>query len=113
MPAFEDDDLFRDDPPSRARNHGRDGRDDDSWDVEDDGPDDRDLVPDEMTTVRCTRCKKLIFEDSVTCPYCKSIQLADHAPKARWFLLTVILCLFLMASGAVTWILHAMGIFTW
>ena len=110
MPAFEDDDFSRDDRPYRARNQGRD---DDSFGVDDDDVDDRDLVPDEMTTVRCTRCKKLIFEDSVTCPYCKSIQLADHASKPRWFFFTVILCIFLLLSGVVTALLHFMGLFQW
>lgn len=117
MPAFEDDDLFRDDPlipGSRARGRGgRGGGDEDSWDVEDDGPDDRDLVPDEMPMVRCTRCRKLIFEDSITCPYCKTLQLAEHQSKPRWFLLTVILCLFLLLSSGVALLLDYLGVIRW
>ncbi|HVX83525.1 MAG TPA: hypothetical protein VH253_01785 [Phycisphaerae bacterium] len=120
MPAFEDDDFYGDEssrPGSRARRGGRGGgaggNDDDSWDIQDDGPDDRDLVPDEMPTVRCTRCRKLIFEDSITCPYCKTLQLAEHTAKPRWFLLTVILCIFLLLSSAVTLLLDYLGLMHW
>jgi uncharacterized OB-fold protein len=83
MPAFEDDDEL----------------DSDSWDAVDDGPDVADIVPDELTTVRCTSCKKYIFEDSVRCPYCKHLQLEDERNrKPRWLVLTAIVCIFAFSS---------------
>lgn len=85
MPAFNDDDEY--------------GTEHDSWDAVDDGPDVADIVPDELTTVRCTNCRKLIFEDCVRCPYCKHLQLEDERNrKPRWFVLTTILSVFLVGS---------------
>lgn len=100
MPAFEDDDLFHDESSYRASSRGEGRKRDDSWDVEDEGPDDRDLVPDEFTTVRCTECRKLIFEDSPFCPYCKCAQIEAHRPRhPRWLIFTALVALFLTISG--------------
>ena len=78
---------------------GGHGKDDDDWSLEDEGPDDRDLVPDEMPTVRCTHCRKLIFEDLVRCPYCRQLQLEERQNrKPLWFIVTVVFCV-ISASG--------------
>lgn len=94
MPAFEDDDVedYRSDDTGRA--WGADQNDE--WD----DPDERDLAPDEMDTVRCTRCRKWIIGDSVRCPYCKELQLADlQNRKPFWFVIAVVLGLL----GTLTW----------
>ncbi len=94
MPIFDDEDESGESPRRGGGRGGGGGERGDSWDVVDDAPDHRDIVPDEYTTVRCTRCRKLIFEDSVSCPYCKTIQLEDHRNKRPlWWIITVLLCI--------------------
>lgn len=84
-----------------TRGRGGSGGGHEEWSVEDEGPDDRDLVPDEMTTVRCTHCRKLIFENLVRCPYCRQLQLEEPGHrKPAWFVLTVIFCV--LAAGGVS-----------
>ena len=54
--------------------------------------------PDDVETVRCTRCKKHILEDSERCPYCGHYQLADERNrKPLWFVVTVVVCVILCA----------------
>jgi len=87
---------------------GGHGKDDDDWSIEDEGPDDRDLVPDEMPTVRCTNCRKLIFEDLVRCPYCRELQLEERQnKKPLWFIVTVVFCA-ISVSGI--GLLHWLGV---
>jgi hypothetical protein len=60
-----------------------------------------------MTTVRCTHCRKLIFEDLVRCPYCRELQLEEHQQrKPLWFLVTVIFCVVATGGVAVLWLLR-------
>ncbi len=114
MPAFEDDlGNFEEARPPARRGGGRGERYNkgEGWDVEDDGLDDRDLVPDEMTTVRCTHCRKYIFEDSIRCPYCKDLQLeSDRGHKPFWFVATVIFCIGVMGGFSV---LYLFGFWPW
>jgi hypothetical protein len=68
-------------------------------------------APDDFSTVPCTRCKKLIFEDTEYCPHCKHYQLDNERNrKPLWFILTAILCIVmlsgivaLMLSGKIQW----------
>ena len=108
MPAFDDEDSLHGEPPYRARNsRGGGGGDDDSWDVEDEGPEDWDLVPDEMPMAPCCRCRKLIFEDSVRCPYCKWLQTQEHWRKRPlWFVAAALLALIAFGSGLAIAALH-------
>ena len=100
MPVHDDDDdspdLFR---HSRSHSH-------------DDDADEHEMTsPDDFSTVKCTRCRKLIFEDTEYCPYCKHYQLEDERNrKPLWFVLTAILCI-AMLSGVVTLLL--LGKFPW
>jgi len=104
MPAFDDDDELESysfEDAARAR-RGREG----SWDVEDEGPDDRDFAPDTFSTTPCTSCHKLIFEDSVRCPYCKDLQL--EAPQNRrpvWIWIVTGLLALTAAGAGVFWFL--------
>jgi hypothetical protein len=101
MPAFDDDDYSFDEHPARGAGRTGDGE---SWDVEDEGPDDRDLVPDEMTTVRCTHCRKYIFEDTIRCPYCAHLQLESEAErKPLWFVTTVLILVGLLVGAVATY----------
>jgi hypothetical protein len=114
MPVFDDDDDFQNfgetSSSSRRNARGRGEGRGDEWSVEDEGPDDRDLVPDEMTTVRCTRCGKLIFEDLVRCPYCREMQLEAHRNrKPLWFLVTVIFCVIATGGVSILWLLGLVG----
>ena len=91
MPAYDDDDLPSDDDARHSARHH-----DESWDVDDDRdlPDRRDLVPDEMPTVRCAQCRKLIFEDLPRCPYCGHMQLENDRPtRPLWLIITLIFCI--------------------
>jgi hypothetical protein len=109
MPAFDDDDLSNyDERPARgAGGMGGEG----SWDVEDEGPDERELVPDEMVTVRCTHCRKFIFEDTIRCPYCSHLQLEPaQSKKPLWFVTTVVILIGLLSGFSVTYIL---GLWPW
>jgi hypothetical protein len=102
MASFEDDDesqnfRFEEGQRPARRRGGRKGEErDDSWDRDD--PEIADLTPDDLGTVRCTQCKKWIFEDSVRCPYCKHLQLEDdHNRKPRWIVFAAIACIIGMA----------------
>ena len=110
MPAFDDDDDLESypfDESPRARRGRREG----SWDVEDEGPDERDLAPDTLSTVRCTSCRKLIFEDSVRCPYCKDLQMElRQSRRPIWFWLAVIFCALTVGGFGILWFL---GISLW
>jgi hypothetical protein len=102
MPVYDDDEESHGEAYSPRRDtRGRGGSGGEEWSVEDEGPDDRDLVPDEMTTVRCAHCRKLIFENLVRCPYCRQLQLEEpRERKPAWFVLTVIFCV--LAVGGVS-----------
>ena len=94
MALYEDDEFersFEEPPAPRSGPRRKDGGAD-SWDV--DAVDDRhENVPDDHATVRCTQCKKLIFDDVPRCPYCKFMQLeADRHKKPLWFWATVVFC---------------------
>ena len=80
-----------------------DDRDSTDWrwdrDARDDDIEVRDKTPDDFTTVRCTKCKKLIFEDAIRCPYCKHLQLEEEQTrKPVWFWITVFLCVLMMGG---------------
>jgi hypothetical protein len=109
MPAFDDDDL-QNYENARFRPRGRHDDDTASWDVDDDTVDDQ-VVPDEFTTVRCTRCRKFIFEDSIRCPYCKHMQLEEEQHRRPlWFVATVIVCVGIMGGCS---LLYLLGMWPW
>ena len=93
-----------DDEPDLFRHSPSDSRDDYA--------DEHEMTsPDDFTTVKCTRCGKLIFEDTECCPYCRHYQPEDERNrKPMWFVLTAIVCI-AMLSGVVALLL--MGKFTW
>src|SRR3954452_24133862 len=102
MASFEEDDESRSGEVPRARGGG--GARDDSWDR--DSPDIADITPDDLNTVRCGRCKKFIFEDSVRCRYCKHLQLEEQAQKKPlWIIIAAVLCII----GFTFWLL--VGVF--
>lgn len=102
--------IYDDDTENGDGGKGARGRDDD-WEVEDDGPDDRDLVPDEQVTVRCTACRKWIFEDTVRCPYCKQMQLEfEKEKKPVWFMATVVICVGAMGGFG---LMKLVGLWPW
>jgi hypothetical protein len=113
MASFEDDDdyqnfRFEEEQKSARRPAGRGGRKgkerDDSWDRDD--LDLADVAPDDLGTVRCTECRKWIFEESIRCPYCKHLQLEDEQQrKPRWVILAAIAGIL----GMVFWLL--IGVF--
>ena len=106
MPIYDDDETsaFEDPRPSR-RDHQ------DSWDFELD-PDARDIVPDDLATVRCGFCKKLIFEDALRCPYCRNLQLdSQQNRKPLWFWLTAVFCI--LAIGGIFSALLLLGSLPW
>jgi hypothetical protein len=93
MPIHDDD---MPDPPDERDSTNwrwdRDARDDDEIDL-------RDRAPDDFTTVRCPKCKKLIFEDALRCPYCKHLQLEEErSRKPLWIWITVLLCIGMMGG---------------
>jgi DNA-directed RNA polymerase subunit RPC12/RpoP len=66
---------------------------DDSWSVDDDF-DEVDITPDDFITVKCVRCRKLIFEDANQCPYCKHWQLSHEQTRhPLWLRVTAIICI--------------------
>ena len=83
--AIEDDDFenYRLGDAQRRR--------DGEYDEEDsrDEPDARDLVPDEMATVKCQGCGKWILEMTHRCPYCKHVQEERGSRKPLWIVLGV------------------------
>lgn len=94
MPIHDEDndppDLFR-----RSRNQSRD----------EDADEHEMTAPDDFSTVPCTRCRKLIFEDTERCPYCKHYQLEEERNrKPLWFTLTAII-LFICFSGVLALLL--------
>lgn len=95
--------IYDDDNPGDT---SRDFRDDEqSWDVDED-PGSREITPDDFTTVRCSRCKKLIFEDAEQCPYCKHWQMEAHLTgRPLWFKITVFFCIAVMVPGALALLL--------
>ena len=66
-------------------------RRDGEYDREDsrDEPDPRDLVPDELATLRCQNCGKWILELTHRCPYCKHIQEERRSRKPFWFVIAL------------------------
>ena len=90
--AVDDDDFenYRLGDAQRRRDGNFD--DDDSRDE----PDTRDLVPDEMATVRCQSCRKWILEMTVRCPYCKHMQEERQSRKPLWFVLMVGVCIIMV-----------------
>ncbi|MGN6370558.1 MAG: hypothetical protein ACTHN5_20085 [Phycisphaerae bacterium] len=76
-------------------------RDGDFGDDSRDEPDARDLVPDELATVRCQHCRKWILELTHRCPYCKHIQEERGSRKPFWF----VIALGLSIIGAILMIL--------
>jgi hypothetical protein len=96
-----------DDPPDLFRQSSDASRDD--------APDEDEMTaPDDFATVRCTRCRKLIFEDAEQCPYCKHWQAEDErSRKPLWFILTAILCIAMLSGlgallllGRISWRIH-------
>ncbi|HUO09737.1 MAG TPA: hypothetical protein VM008_15625 [Phycisphaerae bacterium] len=61
-----------------------------------DEPDPRDLVPDEMATVRCQDCGKWILEMTHRCPYCKHLQRDRSSRKPFWFMIAMGLAIIVM-----------------
>ena len=93
MPVYDDDETSSFEEPRRSP---RDWRDEDSLD---EGPDVRDMVPDDFTTVRCTQCRKYIFEESIRCPYCKHLQLeSEQNRKPLWHWIAVFLCILVLGG---------------
>ena len=105
MPVYDDDELSSFDEPRHAR---RDGHEE-SWDFEE--PDARDVVPDDLATVRCSHCRKYIFEDALRCPYCKNLQLEVRADKKPlWYLAAVIFCILVLGGFS---FLNFLGMLPW
>ena len=83
--AVEDDDFENYRLGDAQRRRDGDYDDDDSRD----DPDPRDLVPDEMATVRCQNCSKWILEMTARCPYCKQMQMERASRKPLWFVIAL------------------------
>ena len=108
MPEIEDDDELKNYRFSDAA-RGKDGDDDDR-----DDPDHRDIDRDDMDTIPCPHCRKLIYPESFRCPYCKSLLTADEQAgthkKPLWVIITVIICVLLMGwwmiAAVIIWALN-------
>src|SRR6185295_17562237 len=95
MPIYDDDDDQRYSADSHA-----------PWEVERDSAEIRDIVPDDLVTVPCTECGKLIFEISHRCPYCKELQqFEDPHRKPVWLWIAATISAIAMATLAVLTIL--------
>jgi hypothetical protein len=58
----------------------------------------------EPATLECPYCQEEIYEDSVQCPYCGAYISAEDSPQAwsagrkpRWIVVTVVICLIMVA----------------
>ncbi len=67
--------------------------DDEDWD---DGSDDSD---DELATVPCPHCRRLIPEDTPRCPYCENYISDEDSPPMRkpwWIVIGTLLVLYIV-----------------
>jgi hypothetical protein len=83
--AVEDDDFENYQLGDAQRRRDGEYDEDDSRD----DPDPRDLVPDELATIRCQHCRKWILELTHRCPYCKQLQLERTSRKPFWFVVAL------------------------
>ena len=97
--AIQDEDDFENyrlgDAARARRNAGHNAADDH------DDPDSRDLVPDDLATLRCQKCRKWILETTERCPYCHHWQARSRFNKPLWFMATAIACIALMAIAII------------
>jgi hypothetical protein len=55
----------------------------------------------EVETVRCPSCGQHIYEDAQRCPFCENyLTEEDAAPRPKWFVATVLVCIAIAATWA-------------
>jgi len=98
MALHDEDDFenYRLGDAERARRNGGAGR---GAADDHDAPDPRDIVPDDLSTYRCQKCRKWILENTERCPYCQQWQSHSRFNKPMWFLATAIALVTLITIG--------------